>query len=58
MKHLEFTDPTDRPQSTPIKLGIAMDTESGLAIGLLAGDGSYFPAGNAGTIGLTSEECL
>jgi hypothetical protein len=50
IKHLDFTKQIDSPQSGPILLGIAMVPESSLALGLLAGDGDYFPPGDAGTI--------
>jgi hypothetical protein len=53
MKNLQFTEAVDSPQSAAINLGIAMVPDSALAIGLLSGDSSYFPPGDAGTIGGT-----
>jgi hypothetical protein len=54
MKHLDFTEPLDSPQSTAGFLGTAMVPDSALTLGAVSGDGSYCLLGDAGTIARTS----
>jgi hypothetical protein len=53
MKFLEFTEPAYSPQSWLEGLGILMDQNSCLVIGMVSGDSSYLQPGDAGRMGAT-----
>jgi hypothetical protein len=53
MKNLEVTQDRDSPQLSPSSLGIAMDEDSCLAMGIVSEDGGYFVPGKNGMIGGT-----